>query len=414
MSKFNVLFKITGSIAAYKSAYLISKLVQAGCDVKVVASESALKFIGTATLEGLSGNTVYTDAFSPAQVMSHIHLVQWADVTVLAPATANTINKLANGISDSLLTSLFLAHDWSKPYLIAPAMNSKMYSHPATQESINKLRNWGVKILPTEVGYLACGDVGEGKMLNPDLIFDEVIKAYASKNKSFTKKKILITYGGTTEDIDGVRFISNMSTGKTGAAIAEELFLDGNEITTLRARNSVETKFNIESETFSSFEDYLVKIEKLLAEKHFDVIIHLAALSDYSPISLEKGNNTFPLPLQSKLASDSDNIKIMFKKNVKVIETLKKLSRNPNVIVVGFKLTNQSEESEIPTIIKKMFTDSDIDYVVHNDLSGRIFSDVQTNFTVYDKTLNTTKCVSVLDLVKEIDKIMEIQNDTVH
>lgn len=414
MSKFNVLFKVTGSIAAYKSAYVISKLVQAGCNVKVVASEYALKFIGTATLEGLSGNPVYTDSFAPTQVMSHIHLVQWADVTVLAPATANTINKLANGISDSLLTSLFLAHDWSKPYLIAPAMNSKMYSHPATQESINKLRNWGVTILPTEVGYLACGDVGEGKLLNPDLIFDEVMKAYASKNKSVAKKKILITYGGTVEDIDGVRFISNMSTGKTGAAIAEELFLSGNEITTLRARNSVETKFNIEGETFSSFEDYSIKIEKLPAEKHFDVIIHLAALSDYSPTFLEKDNNTFPLPLQSKLASDSDNIKIMFKKNVKVIETLKRLSKNSNVIVVGFKLTNQSEESDIPNIIKKMFTDSDIDYVVHNDLSGRTFSDVQTNFTVYDRTLNTTKCVSVFNLSEELEKIMEIKNDIVH
>ena len=414
MSKFNVLFKVTGSIAAYKSAYIISRLVQSGCNVKVVASESALKFIGTATLEGLSGNPVYTDSFAPAQVMSHIHLAQWADVTIVAPATANTINKFANGISDSLLTSLFLAHDWSKPYLIAPAMNSKMYSHPATQLSLSKLKSWGVTILPTEVGYLACGDVGEGKMLNPDLIFDEVMNAYAAKNKAVTKKKILITYGGTAEDIDGVRFISNMSTGKTGAAIAEELFLGGNEITTLRARNSFETKFNVESKVFSSFEDYRVKIEKLLAEKHFDVIIHLAALSDYSPALLEKDNNTFPLPLQSKLASDSDNIKIMFKKNVKVINSLKRLSKNPNVIVIGFKLTNQVEESDIPNIIKKMFADSDIDYAVHNDLSSRTFSDEQTNFTVYDKVLNTTKCVSVLDLAKEIDKIMEIKNDIVH
>ncbi|MDP2037928.1 MAG: bifunctional phosphopantothenoylcysteine decarboxylase/phosphopantothenate--cysteine ligase CoaBC [Ignavibacteria bacterium] len=414
MSKFNVLLKVSGSIAAYKSAYLISKLVQAGCDVKVVASESALKFIGTATLEGLSGNPVYTDSFAPTQVMSHIHLVQWADVTVLAPATANTINKFANGISDSLLTSLFLAHDWSKPYLIAPAMNSKMYSHPATKESISKLKSWGVTILPTEVGYLACGDVGEGKLLNPDLIFEEVIKAYASKNKSGTRKKILITYGGTVEDIDGVRFISNMSTGKTGAAIAEELFLCGNEVATMRAKNSVETKFSIESEVFSSFEDYRVKIEKLLAGEQFDVIIHLAALSDYSPTFLEKDNSSFSLPLQGKLASDSDNIKILFKKNVKVIDSLKRLSKNPKVVVFGFKLTNQSAESDIPNIIKKMFADSDIDFVVHNDISGRTASNEQTNFTIYDKALNSTKCVSVLNLAEAIEKITEAKNDIVH
>src|SRR4030043_2048298 len=132
MSKYKILLKITGSIAAYKSAYLISKLVQNNCEVKVAAIDSALKFIGKATLEGLTSYPVYTDSFEEGQMMSHINLVKWADLTLIAPATANTINKIAAGISDNLVSSLFLAHARKKPYLIAPAMNTAMYEHPAT------------------------------------------------------------------------------------------------------------------------------------------------------------------------------------------------------------------------------------------------------------------------------------------
>jgi len=155
--------------------------------------------------------------------------MKWADLIILCPATANTINKLANGIGDNLLTSLFLAFDWSKPYLIAPAMNTKMYDHPATKNSMKKLAEWGVKILPTDEGYLACGDTGKGKLLEPDEIFEQIFLALKEENHDtkgvitgktkllnpdWKKLKILITAGGTKENIDGIRYLSNLSTGK--------------------------------------------------------------------------------------------------------------------------------------------------------------------------------------------------------
>ncbi|HHH52247.1 MAG TPA: bifunctional phosphopantothenoylcysteine decarboxylase/phosphopantothenate--cysteine ligase CoaBC, partial [Bacteroidetes bacterium] len=146
MLKNKILIKITGSIAAYKSAYLISKLVQNGFEVNVVVTNDALNFIGEATIEGLTGNEVYTDLYESGKMMSHINLMKWADLIIVVPATANTINKFANGIGDNLITSLFLAFDFSKPYLIAPAMNTNMLLHPSTQKSFSKLNNWGIKI----------------------------------------------------------------------------------------------------------------------------------------------------------------------------------------------------------------------------------------------------------------------------
>ncbi|RMD49485.1 MAG: bifunctional phosphopantothenoylcysteine decarboxylase/phosphopantothenate--cysteine ligase CoaBC, partial [Ignavibacteria bacterium] len=167
MYKYKILIKITGSIAAYKAAYLVSKLVQNNFEVKVAMSNSAMKFIGAATFEGLTGHEVYSDLFESGKTMSHIDLMKWADLVIVVPASANTINKFAAGIGDNLITSLFLAKIPGKPYLIAPAMNKNMLAHPATQQSIEKLKEWGIKLLPTESGTLACGDEGEGKLLNP-------------------------------------------------------------------------------------------------------------------------------------------------------------------------------------------------------------------------------------------------------
>ena len=172
MSKGNILFKLSGSIAAYKACALISRLVQDGYTVQTVASKAALEFIGPATLEGLTGRAVECETFASGRAMQHIHLAKWADLTIVCPASANTINKLASGIGDDLLTTLFLAHDFKKPYLLAPAMNTLMYRHPATAASLQKLASFGVAILETASGVLACGDVGEGRLLEPELLHD--------------------------------------------------------------------------------------------------------------------------------------------------------------------------------------------------------------------------------------------------
>lgn len=174
-SKNNILFQLTGSISCYKACNIISKLVQNGFNVKTICSENALKFIGKSTLEGLTKESVHTDMFESRNVPGHIELAKWADLAIICPATANTINKLAAGIADDYISSVFLAFDLSKPYIIAPAMNKNMYAHPATAKAIKILKDWGVKVLDTESGHQACGDVGNGRLLEPDEIYKEII-----------------------------------------------------------------------------------------------------------------------------------------------------------------------------------------------------------------------------------------------
>lgn len=177
----NVLFQLSGSIACYKACDLLSKLVQLGAKVQVVASESAMNFVGEATLEGLSGNSVATQVFETNAMMDHIHLSKWANMVVLCPATANKINELSQGLGRDLIGNLFLAHDFAKPYFIVPAMNTKMYENSITQKSIETLKNMRVQVLKTNSGNLACGDTGLGKMLEPTEIIsciEESIQAY--------------------------------------------------------------------------------------------------------------------------------------------------------------------------------------------------------------------------------------------
>jgi phosphopantothenoylcysteine decarboxylase/phosphopantothenate--cysteine ligase len=177
MSKSKILFQLSGSIACYKSAGIISKLVQNGFEVQTVCTRSAAEFIGPATLEGLTGKKVFTDLFESGQLMDHIKLSQWADLAILCPATAQSIASLSLGLAQDCISTLFLAYDFKKPYLIAPAMNQAMFNHPATQEHLSKLEKWGVHVLPTDVGHQACGDVGPGRLLEPDLIYESIVTA---------------------------------------------------------------------------------------------------------------------------------------------------------------------------------------------------------------------------------------------
>lgn len=174
--KGNILFQLTGSIACYKACSVISKLVQEGCDVKAVVSANALHFIGKSTLEGLTHRSVYTDTFEDRSALEHIELTKWMDLAIVCPATANIINKFATGIGDDYISTIFLACDFKKPYLVAPAMNRNMLAHPATRRSLRTLEEWGVSVLPTGKGYQACGDAGEGRLLEPDRIYEEITR----------------------------------------------------------------------------------------------------------------------------------------------------------------------------------------------------------------------------------------------
>jgi phosphopantothenoylcysteine synthetase/decarboxylase len=176
MSKSNILFVLTGSIACYKSASVISMLTQNDFEVQTVCTQGALQFIGEATLEGLTGREVFKDVFKASKMMGHIDLAKWADMAIVCPATARTINSLASGTAEDPLGSLFLAFDLKKPFLIAPAMNQAMFNHPATQISMNRLKEWNIQILPVESGHQACGDIGPGRLLEPEKIYEFILK----------------------------------------------------------------------------------------------------------------------------------------------------------------------------------------------------------------------------------------------
>lgn len=177
MSKSKILFQLTGSIACYKAAAVISKLVQEGHEVQPVCTSAALQFIGPATLSGLTGKAVFSDVFDPQRMMDHIHLAKWADLAIICPASAGTINKLAQGLAEDVIGTLFLAYDLKKPYLVAPAMNQEMFKHPATQAAMAKLQSWNVSVLPSDEGWQACGDLGPGRLLEPEKIVQAVTLA---------------------------------------------------------------------------------------------------------------------------------------------------------------------------------------------------------------------------------------------
>ncbi|MCF6270096.1 MAG: bifunctional phosphopantothenoylcysteine decarboxylase/phosphopantothenate--cysteine ligase CoaBC [Melioribacteraceae bacterium] len=382
MLKYKVLVIITGSIAAYKSAYLISKLMQAGIEVEVVATKSALEFIGIATLEGLTHKPIYTDVFEHGKMMSHIELTKWADLTIAIPASANTISKFANGIADNLATSLFLAHDFKKPYLIAPAMNTAMYKHPATQESLKKLSQWGIHILPTDKGHLACGDFGEGKLLEPNKIFGHICNHLHRVGSS--KQIVLITGGGTIENIDGMRNISNMSSGRTAVKIAEYFYINGADVTLLLSESAVEPELDLNILQYNSFQSLKILLKSELTSKKYDLVIHAAAVSDYSPTSIEDAGVKRKLPLQKKLDSSSDLLKVILSKNIKLVNNIKTWSINSNIKLIAFKLLDNKNDKRKGEEIKKLFDNSNADLIVFNALSDRN-NEVQQLFEIVNE-----------------------------
>ncbi len=399
MSNYKILVKITGSIAAYKSAYLISKLIQAGFEVEVVVTKSALQFIGVATLEGLIHKPIYSDVFEPGKMMSHINLTKWADLTIVVPADANTISKFANGIADNLVTSLFLAHDQKKPYLIAPAMNTAMFTHPATEESMEKLSGWGIHILPTDTGNLACGDIGEGKLLEPDLIFGHICNHLNRIGSS--EQKVLITGGGTIENIDGMRNISNMSSGRTAIKIAEHYYINGADVTLLLSESAINPQYDLNITRYNSFQSLKGLLQSELTSKKYDVVIHVAAVSDYSPTGIEVNGDEMKLPLEKKLDSSADSFKIILSKNIKLVNNIKSWSLNADMKLIAFKLLDEQDDKRKDEELKKLFTNSEADVIVFNALSNRN-KEVQQSYEIINVSRENQSAETVDDLAEEL------------
>lgn len=410
-----ILFKLTGSIACFKAAALISKLVQSGFEVQTVATKSALKFIGEATLEGLTGRKVLTDTFASGDLMGHINWAKWADLTIIYPATANTLNKLANGVGEDLVSTLFLAHTFKTPYLIAPAMNTKMLEHPATQESLKKLRGYGVELLQPGVGALACGETGSGRLIEPDDAIKEIAKHLAVQNlskkfeeKPVSSKKVLVTLGGTRELIDGVRSITNTSTGKTGNVIAEYLSDVGHSVTAVCAFGAPLPKNVDRIETFVNYSELDLTLKKELSTYTYDAIVHLAAVSDYSVESIEVDGEVH-LPSRDLKLSSQANLKLNLKRNPKLIDQLRSHSKNKAIQIIGFKLTSNANEAQAAEKIDSLIKGSGSDYIVHNDTSNisnnaHIASIVSSNGKIIARAETKSELAEKLEqLIREVN-----------
>jgi phosphopantothenoylcysteine decarboxylase / phosphopantothenate---cysteine ligase len=365
MSGSRILVVVTGSIAAYKACDAVSRLVQRGHTVRAVATESALRFVGAATLEGLTGERVLTDLFQPGAALEHINLTRWADAVVVCPATAHTLNRFAAGLADDLAGALFLAHDRTKPFLAAPAMNPAMWEHPATAEAVERLARWGVRFILPGTGRTACGEEGEGRLAEPSEIVAAVEAALARPPR---RLRVLVTSGGTSEPIDSVRVLTNMSSGRTGAGIAEHLARSGHDVIFLRSRNSAAAGPACREETYASFADLDGALQRLLSAERFDAVIHAAAVSDFGVAEVAVGGRA--QPLSGKLDSDAAPV-IRLRPLPKLVDSLRARSLNEAIRVVAFKLTADGDAARARRAIAALFDRSGADLVVHNDLASR-------------------------------------------
>lgn len=282
-----VVLGVTGSIAAYKIASLASKLVKLHADVHVLMTQNATNFITPITFETLTGNKCLIDTFDRNFQfdVAHVSLAKKADVMLIAPASANVIGKIANGIADDMLTTTVMAS--TAPVLISPAMNTHMYENPIVQDNLQKLERFGYKIIAPAVGMLACHDVGAGKMPEPEMLLDWILREIACK-KDLQGKKILVTAGPTQEAVDPVRYLTNHSTGKMGYALARCAMLRGADVTLVTGPTAITPPPFAQTVAVTSAEEMYQEVTKRAAEQN--AIIMAAAVADYRPatVSAEK------------------------------------------------------------------------------------------------------------------------------
>ncbi|MEO2153018.1 MAG: bifunctional phosphopantothenoylcysteine decarboxylase/phosphopantothenate--cysteine ligase CoaBC [Aquificota bacterium] len=318
-----ILIGITGGIAAYKVYELIRILTKEGAKVKTVLTPSALDFVSPTVLSTLTSNVPYWE-WDYKNPLVHIDLAKWCDLFLIAPATVNTISKLALGIADNLLTATWLACD--KPKIVAPAANTVMFKNPAVQESLKKLQKWGVEIIPTQKGLLACGDLGEGKLADINLIRDYLVKAQTPQR--WKGKKVLITLGATKEYLDPVRFISNGSSGKMGLALAKAIFYQGGKPILVAGETKVEIP--------EWFETVRVETTQEMLEACLDIFPSVEAVFMNAAVTDYKFEKTY----QNKLKKKEKELIVKLVPTPDILAQLGKLKRNQ--ILVGFAVETQS------------------------------------------------------------------------
>ncbi|MFZ3576551.1 bifunctional phosphopantothenoylcysteine decarboxylase/phosphopantothenate--cysteine ligase CoaBC [Virgibacillus sp. DJP39] len=395
MQNKNILLGVSGGIAAYKACSLTSKLTQAGANVRVMMTENASEFVSPLTFQALSRNPVYIDTFDEKnpQKIAHIDVADWADIAIIAPATANSIGKLANGIADDMLSTTLLATE--ADVYIAPAMNVHMYAHPAVIKNMKQLEQWNYYFIEPGSGFLACGYVGKGRLEEPESIIDTVVNHQNSKKIQgpMNGKKVLVSAGPTREQIDPVRFFTNRSSGKMGFAIAEAAAELGAEVTLVTGPVNLETK-----NTSIKRVDVITSEEMYQAmHDHFDdkdVVIKAAAVADYRP------KHTFI----EKLKKQSGNWNVEMERTQDILQSLGEIKNKQ--FLVGFAAeTTQPLEYGLKKLQKK-----NLDAIVINNVSseGAGFEG-DTNIATYvNESLNpeeiplTTKKEMALKLLELI------------
>ncbi|WP_191561755.1 bifunctional phosphopantothenoylcysteine decarboxylase/phosphopantothenate--cysteine ligase CoaBC [Metabacillus idriensis] len=365
-----ILLCVSGGIAVYKAAALTSKIIQTGAEIKVIMTNSAREFVAPLTFQALSRNEVYVDTFeekNPA-VISHIDLADWADLAVVAPATANVIGKLANGVADDMLTTTLLAT--TAPVWIAPAMNVHMYDHPAVRKNILTLSQYGYQYIEPSEGYLACGYVGKGRLEEPERIV-ALIKTYFSEkeNQPLKDKHVMITAGPTREKVDPVRYFTNHSSGKMGYAIAEAAKQMGAKVTLISGPVNLIPPAGVTTIFTESAEEMYGEVLNRYGEA--DIVIKSAAVADYRPSKA----------LDQKMKKQDGSLTIEMERTKDILKELGQ--RKEQQILVGFAAeTENVEEYAISKLQKK-----NLDMIVANNVTqeGAGFGTDTNIVTMYKK-----------------------------
>ncbi len=346
----NILIGVTGGIAAYKVVEVASRFKKSGANVKVMMTRNATEFVSPRTFQEITGNAVSVEMFGDAANfhVAHISLANWADVILIAPATANFLAKAAHGIADDLLTTTILAFD--KKILIAPAMNTKMFENPATQENLKILKARGMKILEPAIGNLACGTSGKGRLPEPEEIFAAVEKIFAPKILS--GKKILVTAGGTVEAIDPVRYIGNRSSGRMGFEIAKAAVSAGAQVILISGKSELAPPKNLK---FVKVEAATQMREAVLKEfDSVDAVIMSAAVADYRVKN----------PAAQKIKKSSETLTLELVKNPDILKELGTLKKSQ--VLVGFA----AETQNILEYANKKLVEKNLDFIVANDVTA--------------------------------------------
>ncbi len=384
-----VVLGITGSIAAYKIASLASALKKLGADVEVIMTRNATNFINPITFETLTGHKCLVDTFDRNFEFNveHVSIAKKADVFMVAPASANVIGKIANGICDDMLTTTFMA--CRCPKIISPAMNTAMYENAILQDNLAKLENYGMNVIKPASGYLACGDVGAGKMPEPEVLLDYILQEIEYE-KDMVGKKVLVTAGPTREAIDPVRFISNHSTGKMGYAIARVASRRGAQVTLISGPTNLEVPLGVEVVNVSSASDMYEAVQKYFSNA--DIIIKSAAVADYTPVEVA----------DQKIKKSDDDMSIELKRTTDILAWLGQ-HKLDNQKLCGFAMeTENLLENATAKLAKK-----NADMIVANSIAteGAGFG-VDTNVA----TLITSDGAEPLDMMSKEELAAVILN----